>query len=88
MYIKASATLRNEYSSISNLAKEYQEPIYITKNGEADLVVMDIDSFERREQILELRAKVLQAEEQRINGEKTLSISEAREKLKDRLYDM
>ncbi|MCD8027076.1 MAG: type II toxin-antitoxin system Phd/YefM family antitoxin [Erysipelotrichaceae bacterium] len=88
MYIKASATLRNEYSSISKLAKESQEPIYITKNGEADLVVMDIDSFERREQILELRAKVLQAEEQRINGEKTLSISEAREKLKDRLYDM
>ncbi|MCM1208477.1 MAG: type II toxin-antitoxin system Phd/YefM family antitoxin, partial [Ruminococcus sp.] len=34
MLIKASATLRNDYASISALAKETKEPIYITKNGE------------------------------------------------------
>ena len=38
MIIKASATLRNEYSTISTLAHETKEPIYITKNGEGDLV--------------------------------------------------
>ena len=42
MIIKASAALRNGYADISNLAKETQEPIYITKNGEGDLVLMDI----------------------------------------------
>ena len=35
--IKASASLRNDYSMISNLAKATKEPIYITKNGEGDL---------------------------------------------------
>ena len=85
MIIKASAALRNGYSEISEMAKKTKEPIYITKNGEGDLVVMNIDAFERREQILQLRAKVLQAEQERIEGAETLSISEARKRLRDRL---
>lgn len=38
MILKASAALRNDDTSISNLAKETREPIYITKNGEGDVV--------------------------------------------------
>lgn len=88
MIIKASASLRNDYASISDLAKETKEPIYITKNGEGDMVVMSIETYEKREQILELRAKVLQAEQERIDGAATLSVSEARTKLKDRMPDV
>ena len=72
MIIKASASLRNDYTTISNMAKETKEPIYITKNGEGDLVLMSIEAFERREQILQLRAKVLQAYNQRFRGEKAV----------------
>ena len=88
MIIKASAALRNGYTEISEMAKKTKEPIYITKNGEGDLVVMNIDAFERREQILQLRAKVLQAEQERIEGAETLSVSEARKRLRDRLNDI
>lgn len=38
---------------------------------------MSIEAFEKREQTLKLRAKVLQAEQERLNGASTLSVSEA-----------
>ncbi len=84
MFIKASAALRNDYATISALAKETKEPIYITKNGEGDLVLMSIDAFEKREQMLQLRARVLQAEQERIDGQPTISVSEARKRLRER----
>lgn len=84
MLIKASAALRNDYATISALAKETKEPIYITKNGEGDLVLMSIDAFEKREQMLQLRARVLQAEQERIEGQPAISVSEARKRLRER----
>ena len=88
MIIKASAALRNDYTTISNLAKETKEPIYITKNGEGDMVLMSIDAFEKREQVLELRSRVLQAEQERLSGAKTMSVSEARKALRERLNEV
>lgn len=88
MIIKASAALRNDYSSISALAKETKEPIYITKNGEGDLVLMSIDAFEKREQILQLRSKIIKAEQERIDGETTMSIQEARNRLRERVSEI
>ena len=88
MIIKASAALRNDYTSISNMAKETKEPIYITKNGEGDPVLMSIDAFEKREQMLKLREKVLQAEQERVSGAKTVSISQARKQLAERIDDI
>lgn len=41
------------------------------------MVLMHIDAFEKREQILQLSAKILQAEQERISGAETLSVSEA-----------
>lgn len=82
MIIKPSSALRNNYSGISSLAKETQEPVYITVNGEGDGVFMDMEAFEKREQLLNLRARILQAEEDRLRGVRTMSVSEAREALR------
>lgn len=34
MYIKPSATIRNNYNEISNICRESGKPVYVTKNGE------------------------------------------------------
>ena len=60
--IRPSAAIRKNYNEISNLCKQTKEPIYLTKNGVGDLVVMDIESFARRESMLRLREVLLQSE--------------------------
>ena len=88
MIIRASTALRNDYAGISGLAKQVNEPIYITKNGEGDLVVMSMEAFEKREQLLELRSRVMRAEEERLSGAETLSIADARKRLTERLHEV
>ena len=82
MIIKPSSALRNNYSGISSIARETQEPVYITVNGEGDGVFMEMEAFEKREQLLNLRARILQAEEERLRGARIMTVSEAREALR------
>ena len=81
MIIKPSTALRNEYGAISDMAHEEDAPIYITKNGEGDLVVMSIEAFERREEVLKLRAKLAAAEQARLSGQSAVSLEESRRRL-------
>jgi len=68
MLIKPSATIRQNYNEIADLCRTTKEPVYLTKNGEGDIVVMDVESFTRREKMLKLREELLAVEEDRVAG--------------------
>ena len=46
MKIKPSSYIRNDYAELSSYCRETGEPVYITRNGEGDVVVLSIDSYE------------------------------------------
>jgi prevent-host-death family protein len=63
--IKPISDLRNKSNEISELAHSSREPIYITKNGEGDLVVMSIAHYRQMELKMKLFAKLAEAQVQK-----------------------
>ena len=76
MNIRPSAAIRQNYNEIAELCRGTHAPVYLTKNGEGDLVVMDIESFSRREKMLALREQLLSVGEDRLAGRKGCTIDE------------
>ena len=76
MNIRPSAAIRQNYNEIADFCKKSGEPVFLTKNGEGDLVVMDITAFDRREKMLKLREELLAVEEDRLRGEAGYSVGE------------
>jgi PHD/YefM family antitoxin component YafN of YafNO toxin-antitoxin module len=83
MNIKPSAAIRKNYNDIANFCKTSGEPVYLTKNGQGDLVVMDIVAFSRREAMLKLRENLVSAEEDRLAGKVGKTTSELDTMLKN-----
>ena len=60
--------LRNT-NEISDICRELDEPIFITKNGYGDMVVMSIEAYERDFVLMDVYRKLAVAEKQIENGE-------------------
>lgn len=61
--IRPITDLRNT-NEISEICHKSKEPIFITKNGYGDLVVMSIDTYERQLALVDVYKKLAEAENQ------------------------
>lgn len=83
MNIRPSASIRQNYNQIAEICRKTAEPVFLTKNGEGDLVVMDIETYNRREKMLKLREELLAVEEDRLAGRSGCSLDEIASYLDD-----
>jgi prevent-host-death family protein len=60
--IKPISDLRNNFNAISEICHKDAEPVFITKNGQGDLVVMSMALYEKQQAQLELYQKLAEAE--------------------------
>jgi PHD/YefM family antitoxin component YafN of YafNO toxin-antitoxin module len=86
MLIKSSSALRNDYDNLVKLSHEQGEPIYITRNGEGEMVFMPIVVYEKREAELKLLETLLAVERNRLAGALTYSTDNLRSELKEIYY--
>ena len=77
--------LRNT-SEISEIAHKIQEPIFITKNGYSDLVVMSAELYERFAQINRIDQAIYEAEAEVAEGAVPVSLNDAKSRLDERYY--
>jgi prevent-host-death family protein len=80
--IKPISDLRNKSNEISKLAKESNEPIYITKNGEGDLVVMSMNHYSKMQLKLDLLSKLSVAQKQKSTGDTGNSLKKVMTKIR------
>ena len=78
--------LRNT-SEISEIAHKMQEPIFITKNGYSDLVVMSAELYERFAQINRIDQAIYVAEAEVAEGASPVSLNDAKSRLDERYYE-
>jgi prevent-host-death family protein len=81
--IRPITDLRNT-NEISELCHKEKEPIFITKNGYGDLVVMSIETYEKQLALLNVYQKLSEAEIQIKQGEPLLDGKEVFKKLKEK----
>lgn len=85
--IKPISDLRNKANKISELAHKSGEPIFITKNGEGDMVVMSMAQYSKLQLKLDLFSKLAVAQSQRAHGDRGRTLTQVMKDLRKRIRE-
>lgn len=85
--IKPISDLRNRANEISDLAHKSNEPIFITRNGQGDMVVMSMSQYSKLQLKIDLFGKLAVAQAQRATGDKGRSLSQVMKDLRKRIRE-
>ncbi len=85
--IKPISDLRNKANTLAALAHKAREPIFITKNGEGEMVVMSLALYGQIQMRLDLYSKLAVAQAQVATGKKGRALSRVMQDLRKRLRE-
>ncbi|MGA9120269.1 MAG: type II toxin-antitoxin system prevent-host-death family antitoxin [Bacteroidota bacterium] len=85
--IKPISDLRNKSKQISKLARESKEPIFITKNGEGDMVLMSIAHYADMQRRLDLYRMLAVAQAQKASGDRGRPLADVVSDLRKRIRE-
>jgi PHD/YefM family antitoxin component YafN of YafNO toxin-antitoxin module len=74
--IKPSSELRKNYNNVAEICRSNRVPVFLTRNGEGDMVLMDIETYGLREENLATAESLMSVEMSRFMGTQGLSIDE------------
>lgn len=83
--IRPISDLRNNFNQISEICHKEGEPVFITKNGQGDLVVMSHSLFEKQQALIELYQKLAVAESQSKADANRISHNDLMNKLRGKI---
>lgn len=83
--IKPISDLRNKANEISELVHKSDEPVFITKNGEGDMVVMSLAHYSRLQLRLDLYGRLAEAQQQAARGGKGRTLGQVMKDLRRRI---
>ncbi len=86
-FIKPISDLRNKANEISQIAHRSDEPIFITKNGKGDMVVMSMAHYGKLQMKLNLFSKLAVAQSQKAAGDKGRTLSDVMQDMRKLIHD-
>ena len=74
--IKPSSELRKNSNSIADICRTEKVPVFLTKNGEGDTVIMEMETYSRREEDLAVAEHRLAVERARFSDVEGISVDD------------
>jgi prevent-host-death family protein len=86
--IRPVSDLRNNFTEISRIVHESREPVFLTKNGFGDMVVMSIEQYERQQFDTEIYYKLKEAEAEARTTSKRYTHAEVMRDMRERIENV
>lgn len=84
--IRPISDLRNSANDISDFCRQSREPVYITRNGTGDMVVMNIEEYERQMALIDLYGKLAVAEAEISSGAAGKDFMTVAKQMRERIH--
>lgn len=84
--IRPISDLRNSANDISDFCRQTGEPVFITRNGKGDMVVVSMEEYERQQSLIELYGKLAVAEQEISGGAQGEDFLTVAKKLREHIH--